>query len=342
MQAIISFFAQFDSVVTTKVFIDNGQECFALISKHDQKYNTPYKFYRGDLASSAINFIYDDCTMGRVLHTFQDSSSTQKLEMDSKNVLHWKPLWQLAEWLYQSTNLHPYYYSLLSAIINLYNQGMRNEAPTPFESSALVHTAEALLHLYETVRQFLDTCTRTDNCEQAILSHLEDARLRHPEIRSIGSELIPSEADHNKHLVPALVLHPQTALDIWYYFLPRYYDAGVIFRRCENCGKCFVTTGVGNPKYCDRIVDGTNKTCKQLVAKEKAHTKNTTNPINILFNRTYKTMYSRVSAGTLDKEKFQQWANAARQVRKKCESGLITIDDFSDWLQHSRQSPRYK
>ena len=172
MQAIISFFAQFDSVVTTKVFIDNGQECFALISKHDQKYNTPYKFYRGDLASSAINFIYDDCTMGRVLHTFQDSSSTQKLEMDSKNVLHWKPLWQLAEWLYQSTNLHPYYYSLLSAIINLYNQGMRNEAPTPFESSALVHTAEALLHLYETVRQFLDTCTRTDNCEQAWKMHV--------------------------------------------------------------------------------------------------------------------------------------------------------------------------
>lgn len=342
MQEIHEFFSQFDGEVTTKVFVHNGQEHFALVSCHDCMHDTPYKIYHGNLANSAIDFIYDNNTLGQVLHTFRDSTSVQRLKENPGDIALWVPLWKIADWLYQSEDLHPYYYCLLATIINLYKREMRDQELKPVADDILLHMAQAFLHLYECLRCFLDACTRTDGSDQNTTNYFDAMRISTSKIQDVLCEQIPVEMAHGKRLVPAIVLHPQTAVDIWSYLLPEYYGAGVIFRRCENCGKCFVTTGVGNPKYCDRTVAGTNKTCKQLVAKEKAHIKNTTNPINILFNRTYKTMYSRVSAGALEKEKFQLWANAARQVRDQCEEGIMTIDDFGDWLEHSRRSPKYR
>ena len=157
-------------------------------------------------------------------------------------------------------------------------------------------------------------------------------------------ELFPSNIPGNdiEVFIPSVLLQPEMPMDIWSYLLPEYLGSNLLFRRCNNCQRFFVSTGVGNPKYCDRIVEGTNKTCRLLMAKEKAHTKNTTNPINVLFNRTYKTMYSRVSAGKLDKEVFALWAKDAREVREKCEIGELPLETFAEWLEKSRTAQEYR
>ena len=51
-----------------------------------------------------------------------------------------------------------------------------------------------------------------------------------------------------------------------------------------------------------------------------------------LYNRAYKTMYSRVGAGTFPKESFKEWAKRARTQRDACSRGEITPEIYSAWL----------
>ena len=55
-------------------------------------------------------------------------------------------------------------------------------------------------------------------------------------------------------------------------------------------------------------------------------------PAEKVFNRAYKTFYSRMSAGKLSKELFKEWSKDARQKRDECISGKITIEDFERWI----------
>ena len=344
MEHINSFFQQFQHDLTTKVLIRDKRELILLVDKNDKYHFCPHKIFACDLAVSAINFAYDSYLEKVVYYLLHSKAQIQHLKKKPDDIASWESLWTLTNALYRAENLHPYYYPVLTTIVNLYKRNMRDENGDFVDDDILVNLGNSLIQLQENIRSFLDTCSRNDEDERIALEYYLDKQYHEVEIQKVILDLVPFKIyeDQTTRIAPAAVLHPETPTDIWNYLLPEYIKSSLLFRRCNNCLRYFVTTGVGNPKYCDRIVEGTKKTCRQLVAKEKAHTKNTTNPINITFNRTYKTMYSRVSAGKLDKEKFHQWAEDARQVRDKCERGIISLEDFSDWLENSRTMRKYR
>lgn len=335
-----NFFAQFNQEVTTTMYVADGKEYFLLLNRDDTHHTAPYKTAQVDLGVSAVDFAYDDHTLGYVLKSLrcldtpllQVSSHSQSL-MDSLN--------SLVKCLYKKENLHPYYYPLLAAIINLQKiDGVLSLEHLDY----LSHMATDFLCLYETIRKFLDVCTLAEDRSQAALNFYYAQLPQRPELLDIALNAItPKEpSDHRQIIFPTLVLHPKTATDIWHYCLPKYLNANLDanIRRCENCSKCFVTTGAGNPKYCDRIVAGTNKNCRQFVVKEKIRTKNST-PINAMYLSAYKTLFSRIKAQTMTKEQFHSWAKLARQVRDKCEQGIITKDDFAEWIAESKVLKKY-
>lgn len=344
MEYIHLFFAQFRDVMTTKVLIQDRKEQIVLVDKKDKYHFCPYKVYSKDLATSAIDFAYDVILEKVLYYLLHSKDHVHRLKQYPNDAKAWEFLHTLANALNRDDNLHPYYYPLLSAIVNLYKRSLCDENGYLIDDNYLVNLGHSYIQLQETIREFLDACSRDDENEKVALEYYLNRQYREVEIRKIVLDLIPTKMYESEVVkaAPAAVLHPETPMDIWNYLLPEYIRSNLIFRRCNNCLRYFATTGVGNPKYCDRIVEGTNKTCRLLVAKEKAHVKNTTNPINILFNRTYKTMYSRVSAKRLDKEKFHQWAKDARQVRERCEAGIISLEDFADWLENSRNAKKYR
>lgn len=336
-----NFFAQFNQEVTTTMYVADGKEYFLLLNRDDTHHTAPYKTAQVDLGVSAVDFAYDDDTLGQVLKSLQclDISQLQRGELRQALI---ESLNALAKRLYEEENLHPYYYPLLAAIINLQKM---DHISSLEQLNLLSHMAADFLCLHETIRKFLDVCTRADDSRQAALDFYFEQRPQRPELLDIALNTItPKEPyDRGQIIFPTLVLHPKTATDIWHYCLPKYLNANLEanIRRCENCSKCFVTTGAGNPKYCDRIVAGTRNNCRQLVVKEKIRTKNST-PINAMYLSAYKTLFSRIKAKTMTKEQFQLWAKRARQLRDKCEQGIITTDDFAEWIAESKVRKKYK
>ena len=74
------------------------------------------------------------------------------------------------------------------------------------------------------------------------------------------------------------------------------------------------------------------KSCRQLMPKLNFNSKAEKDPAVWLYNRAYKTMYSRVSTGVMKKDMFQEWAKRARQQRDACSRGDILPETYSAWL----------
>lgn len=344
MNNICSFFDQFTPELKTKIYVHNKREHFLLVDSNDKYHFNPCKIYTGDLGAAIIDFAYDDSLEKILYYLAHSDNEIRKLKEDSAESQNWSMLITLANALYRQKELHPFYYLVLSTIVNLYKRNMCNEDGSLVNDNILVEIGRSLAILQTDIRTFLDNCSRVDEDNNAALKYYLNHQYRTVEIRKIVLDLIPvtTYQEEVTRVVPSPVLHPESAMDIWNYLLPVYFQSTLSFRRCDNCGKYFVTTGAGCPKYCERITEGTKLTCRQLMAKEKVRTKNTTNPINVLFNRTYKTMYSRVSAQTLSHDTFHVWAKDARQVRDKCIAGIISLEDFADWLESSRRLSKYR
>lgn len=50
------------------------------------------------------------------------------------------------------------------------------------------------------------------------------------------------------------------------------------------------------------------------------------------YNKAYKTRFSRIRAGKISREIFQEWAALARDRRDKVMTGEMPIEDFQEWL----------
>ncbi|WMJ22198.1 DUF6076 domain-containing protein [Paludicola sp. MB14-C6] len=113
------------------------------------------------------------------------------------------------------------------------------------------------------------------------------------------------------------------------------YENRILFRKCKNCGKFFVLDGASNIQYCERIIPGSKKTCREMGAVLIYQKKAFDNPVAKLYNREYKKRNARIRYGMISKEDFNNWANAARIQRDKCLRQRITLDEFVNWLDNS-------
>jgi hypothetical protein len=112
---------------------------------------------------------------------------------------------------------------------------------------------------------------------------------------------------------------------------------GLRIRRCDECGRYFM---IGNEadRYCDRIPDGAEKSCKamhsapRVVSAPIARIVDTAtanaNAIQAAYRKAYKTHYARVKAGTLSEEAFTTWKGMA--IKMKGFDGIGDLEDPED------------
>lgn len=147
--------------------------------------------------------------------------------------------------------------------------------------------------------------------------------------------LVPNLQELRKQEVPLEMvdtLYPRTLQDLYHFLTAGYLKQGVCFKVCKNCGRYFAVNGSMNAEYCDRKIEGSQKTCRQMGAVRVYQQKQMKDPVLRLYNRAYKTHNARIRYGRMTREEFLEWSARARALRDKCLDGKISNEDFELWL----------
>ncbi len=129
------------------------------------------------------------------------------------------------------------------------------------------------------------------------------------------------------------VIYPKTMEDIVYYLMVQQLNLEARYNQCKNCGKYFVLSGYKNTEYCDRAIDNTDKTCKDIGAITTYRKRKEQDPIYLAYNKSYKTKNARIRYGKITREMFAEWSKNARIMRDKCQNHEITLEQFVYWLE---------
>ena len=111
----------------------------------------------------------------------------------------------------------------------------------------------------------------------------------------------------------------------------------VHFRSCKFCHRYFAVTGNPKTQFCNRRIEGSRKTCKEMGAS-RIYTRQTAEQDVVReFRRSYKTHNARVRYGMMTREEFSAWSQEARRQRDLCLGGQLPYDRFVAWLDSDRQ-----
>ena len=218
----------------------------------------------------------------------------------------------------------------------------------------LHQVADILTQLQETLREIAADCLDTDQAEGMMERYLmqrgrfptlEYGKLYlEPGVKVKGA--IPFPYDDLANFVPtqetpetfaAETLHTESAQDLAYFLLSRCLQANVRFRKCKYCGRYFPIQGGTRAEYCDRLIEGSTKTCKEMGYTKLYEKTLFENPANKEYKRAYKTRNARIRRGIMTRDEFNAWAEAARLKRDQCLAGEITLEELVAWLDRDKQ-----
>ena len=128
------------------------------------------------------------------------------------------------------------------------------------------------------------------------------------------------------------VLYPLHISDMIDYSLRSCVERGITVRRCKNCGRWFPQTGRVSAEYCERPVASGQQTCREAGAFQQWTKKQSDDPVFKAYRKEYKKRFAWIKAGRITDEQFYAWSEQAREMKKKCDREVITLDEFQDWL----------
>ena len=128
------------------------------------------------------------------------------------------------------------------------------------------------------------------------------------------------------------VLYPESIYDVVDYILRECVKKEQPVRKCKNCHKYFAIRGRTDTEYCSRVIDGIGRTCRDLGASYLWEEKKKNDEVFKVYRREYKKRFAWIKSGKISQEKFYSWSEEARQQKELCDKGIITLDEFRDWL----------
>lgn len=122
------------------------------------------------------------------------------------------------------------------------------------------------------------------------------------------------------------------------FVLAEYIRRNLRFRTCKFCGRYFGITGNTRIEFCDRLIDGSKKTCKEMGSVRLYDKRVLENPALREYKRSYKAHNARIRYGLMTKDEFRAWSKEARQKRDACLAGQLSLEEFVIWLDSDKQS----
>lgn len=120
-------------------------------------------------------------------------------------------------------------------------------------------------------------------------------------------------------------------------------------KKCGHCGHYFIPEHKIDTEFCNRIVkyiNGVGRTCKEVGPKERYRSKKMKEPLNLLFDRKYKTLYARMNSKgkkSITVKQFDYWRDMAREKLEIAISGTDSEKEkFKKWLEESSKIEWFK
>lgn len=107
----------------------------------------------------------------------------------------------------------------------------------------------------------------------------------------------------------------------------------VRFRKCKRCGRYFIMKGNYDTNYCDSIAPGETRTCQELAAGENYRAKHADDKGLAIYNKYYKRYAARVKVRQIKEDAFKQWKYQAMTKRDECNAGVITPEEYIQWME---------
>jgi hypothetical protein len=109
-------------------------------------------------------------------------------------------------------------------------------------------------------------------------------------------------------------------------------------RRCERCGRYFLPFSMVS-LFCDRLIEGTEKTCKDIGAIEKYNRKVMADEARNLFRRLNNAYHMRTkrAPAVYTREAYEAWRDNSRELLKQVEAGMLSVDEFEGMVQIDRK-----
>lgn len=323
------------------------KECFALYDKTLGSRMT-YLDQTQDLGQCLID-LYDT--------DFYDAycvlSEINKLVQTEKNESAWRKLLELSLPL---CKVHPFFGLLakeLSELESAYAHGQDADAALVLsfanDFEAIVSDAKALIERcldgryqpdYSTAERYreahYDALLRFDDMRYGELA-TEEVMLDGPAYDSAYHYSVELLRERGIRTALREVLYPNTVRDLYNYLKAYCLRLPLPIHKCKNCGRYFVVTGNITQDYCTRLMEGSEKTCRQMGAVVQYQSRQMKNPAAREFTRSYKAHNARVRYGTMSKAEFTAWSKTAREKRDACIAGKLSFEDFVAWLDSDKQ-----
>ncbi len=132
-------------------------------------------------------------------------------------------------------------------------------------------------------------------------------------------------------------VYDMNSVQDWFRYEFMYLAKGnVLYKQCKNCGRFFIPSGRSDSEYCDRMDAASSKTCKEVGAINTFAKKHENDEIHQAYTRAYRRMDSRKRTMYISKKEFTKWSKEAREKRKLCEEGQLSLAEFQAWLDESK------
>ena len=193
---------------------------------------------------------------------------------------------------------------------------------------------EQLLLYQKQVQRFFDLVLDVDSAgrdpqQQAAKNYLHDSP-RDPSLFRFRPIPLSFEPVEPGRCSP--VLYSASIPDMIDYSLRSCVERGITVRRCKNCGRYFPQTGRVSAEYCERPVPKGQQTCREAGAFQQWTKKQSDDPVFQGYRKEYKKRFAWIKAGRITDEQFYAWSEQAREMKKKCDREVITLEEFKDWL----------
>lgn len=280
-------------------------------------------------------------------------SEINKLVQTEKDEAAWRKLLELSLPL---CKVHPFFGLLakeLSELESAYAHGQNADAALVLsfanDFEAIVSDAKALIERclddryqpdYSTVERYreahYDALLRFDDMRYGELA-TEEVMLDGPAYDSAYHYSVELLRERGIRTALREVLYPNTVRDLYNYLKAYCLRLPLPIHKCKNCGRYFVVTGNITQDYCTRLMEGSEKTCRQMGAVVQYQSRQMKNPAAREFTRSYKAHNARVRYGTMSKAEFTAWSKTAREKRDACIAGKLPLEDFVAWLDSDKQ-----
>ena len=196
---------------------------------------------------------------------------------------------------------------------------------------------EQLLLYQKQVQRFFDLVLDVDSAgrdpqQQAAMNYLYDSP-KDPGLFRFRPIPLSFEPVEPGRCSP--VLYSASILDMIDYSLRSCVERGITVRRCKNCGRYFPQTGRVSAEYCERPVPRGQQTCREAGAFQQWTKKQSDDPVFKAYRKEYKKRFAWIKAGRISDTDFYAWSEQAREMKKKCDRDVITLEEYVEWLKNS-------